>query len=237
MRHCKHDMTLEYTQIYSTFKAFLRQYKLNADYAKKVKQTWWHGFHHGLVLIGLTAPLAWVQGVKRIFISSTHSYKDYRFNRAASHPSLDESIRFFGARVTHYDYTVSRQEKVRFICQQKRILDRNISLRVCWEQRTGINCCKCEKCLRTIFAIYAENMDPNMFGFNITDTIMKDILAIMENDLEKMGLSVTWGDIAVRLEKSKYSSHLLVKSLLETDKMKKMRKKLSSKNKTSLLDH
>ena len=44
-----------------------------------------------------------------------------------------------------------------------------MKLRVCWESAGGSNCCHCEKCLRTILAIYAEGADPRDFGFDYED--------------------------------------------------------------------
>lgn len=42
-------------------------------------------------------------------------------------------------------------------------------MRVCWESTGGSNCCNCEKCWRTILALYAEGENSREYGFDYTD--------------------------------------------------------------------
>lgn len=214
---------LGYGEIESTFKAFLRDWKLNPAFASKVRDNWWHGFQHGLALLGLAAPLAWLRRSKRIFISSSFSFKDARYARAASHPSLDETLRFFGCRISHYDYTVSRSEKVAFICRQQQMLQTQIPLRVCWEVRDGRNCCRCEKCLRTIFAIHAEDRDPVDFGFPLDAARIDDIVALIGSDgFEKAFVSFRWTPFLRRLPTSRARDLPHVQALLAHPRARKL---------------
>lgn len=208
---------LNYLEIVSTFKALLKPWVLNERFGKRVKDNWWHGFQHGLGLIGLSAPLAYQLGAKRVYISSSFSFKDKRFGRAASHPSIDESVNFFGCRVTHYDYSVSRQEKVAFIVSQSKLLGVRVPLRVCWQERTGVNCCLCEKCLRTIFAIYSENAEPDNFGFDMSAEKTSEIISLIRSpdSFFRRGLSITWGDTVARLHESKFKDLPHVRALFE----------------------
>lgn len=184
--------------IESSFKTWLCYWKLN-KFAKLAKgANWWFNMQQGPALVGLCAPLAWMLKSKRVIISSSFSSKDQLYMKCGSNPLFDESLHYFGTSVQHFDFSVSRQEKVGFLCQQAVMRQTNIPLRVCWQTRTGNNCCKCEKCLRTIFAIYAEGGNPSEFGFHASQ---EEIIANVENPAFVMG--VFWIDVLIRLNTSK----------------------------------
>lgn len=183
--------------IESSFKTWLAHWKLNPFAKQAGGANWWFNMQHGAGLIGLCAPLAWSLKSKRIIISSTFSFKDTSYVLCGCNPSMDESIRYFGTTTQHYDFTVSRQDKLAFLCEEQRLRGVDIPLRVCWQERTGFNCCKCEKCLRTIFGLYAEGVDPVRFGFDAT-----------ADDLEKsigdpnFQMGAFWFDVIAKLRKS-----------------------------------
>lgn len=184
--------------IESSFKTWLAHWHLNKFSKQGGGWNWWFNQQQGAALTGLCAPLAWKLQSKRVVISSSFSYKDKIYTLCGSNPSTDESIRYFGCTVQHYDFTISRQQKLAFLCDESNLRNVDIPLRVCWKERTGFNCCKCEKCLRTIFGLYAQGADPRRFGFDAT---ADQIISYVEDPNFKMG--VFWTDIIKALRQSK----------------------------------
>lgn len=162
------DFGVEFHQVSSTFRTFLREDVLEQRVAES-GDGWWHGFQHGLGLLGHAAPLAWALGKDTTYIASSFTAADWGKYTCASDPTIDNHVRFSGARAVHDGYEFARQDKVHNIVAYSRSTGVPIKLRVCWESEGGSNCCRCEKCLRTILAIYAEGADPREFGFDYDD--------------------------------------------------------------------
>lgn len=169
--HCRDvadDFSVEFHEVASTFRTFLREDVLD----KRVSVSgdgWWHGFQHGLGILSHAAPLAWLLGKSVVYIASSFTAAEKGEYTCASDPTIDNHVRFCGTRVAHDGYELSRQDKVRSIVTYSHSTGVPIKLRVCWESEGGSNCCHCEKCLRTILAIYAEGADPREFGFDYSD--------------------------------------------------------------------
>lgn len=162
------DFGVEFHEVASTFRTFLREGVLD----KRVSESgdgWWHGFQHGLGLIGHAAPIAYALGKSTVYIASSFTAADKGQYTCASDPTIDNHVRFCGAHAVHDGYEFTRQDKVDNIVAFSRESGIPIRLRVCWESAGGSNCCHCEKCLRTILAIYAEGADPREFGFDYDD--------------------------------------------------------------------
>jgi hypothetical protein len=210
-RHEKiaNELGSNYYSIESSFKTWLAVWKLNVFAKQAGGWNWWFNLQQGSSLIGLCAPLAWKLQSKRIIISSSFSCNDEVYTPCGSNPSMDETIRYFGATSQHYDFTVSRQEKLAFLCQEASLRGVEIPLRVCWKERTGYNCCKCEKCLRTIFGILAEDAEPKLFGFDATS---EELTAYIQDPEFKMG--VFWIEVIKRLRNSSSVSLPHVKAAL-----------------------
>ena len=128
---------------------------------------WWHGFQHGIGLLGFGAVIALSEFLSRIYIASSYTLADKGSYTCASDPTIDNNVRFCGCRIIHDGYEYSRQEKIRLICRMANKLPVQPELRVCWESAGGRNCCHCEKCLRTILEIIVEGSNPSDFGFPV----------------------------------------------------------------------
>lgn len=106
----------------------------------------------GLLLHGgcLAAVGFLMQGrFNEILISSSYSYK--QLHPWGSHPLIDEKWSIESLRFIHDGCDANRMDKIKFISGNKDALDH---LRVCWAQNPGfLNCCECEKCLRTMLAL------------------------------------------------------------------------------------
>lgn len=154
--------------IKTSFRRLLDESALSSYIFPLANDIWWHGFQHGIGLIGHLAPYAFKVGLKEIYIASSFTSADKGKVKCASDPSIDNYVRFCGCGIIHDGYNSSRQEKIRAICEYSLKTGRRIHLRVCWLSTSGKNCCRCEKCYRTILAILAEKQNPNDYGFHYT---------------------------------------------------------------------
>lgn len=163
----------------TNFREVINEKELNA-LVRKSGDSWWHGFQHGASIISHAAPIAYIDGIKRTYIASSFPEKMKGCYTCASDPTIDNYIEYCGCRTIHDGYELDRQEKVRFLVSRKR-KGNPIKLRVCWEVQGGGNCCRCEKCYRTILEIVSEGEDPNDFGFVWTDSSIKQCEKDLKN--------------------------------------------------------
>lgn len=158
----------QFTTISSNLKDFINDDLVNKKLISKTGDNYWHGFQHGIGLIGLTAPLSATTGFKKLYIASTLTYEQAGKLACASDPTIDNNIRFNNTEIIHDGSEFSRQEKVTRIVSESEKSGVYPMLRVCWMHEGGENCCQCEKCLRTLFEIYVGGGKPEKYGFNIS---------------------------------------------------------------------
>lgn len=157
---------LEYYYIKSNFRKFLNERALTQLVAKNAKDSWWHGFQHGIGLIGHAAPLVPLLNIDIVYIGSTFTIREVGKVTCASDPTIDNFVKFASCKVIHDGYEFTRQDKIRNIITFTAKQNEDIELRVCWKSSGGKNCCNCEKCYRTIMGVLAEGCDPNKFGLS-----------------------------------------------------------------------
>ena len=200
--------------IHSRFREFDDVVKLTEDFRDILQTTWWYGVKHGIGLIGHAAPYAWLHGVNMVYIASSNCIEDGKV-RCASDPSIDSNVSFCGSKVFHDAFELSRQDKTNYLAQYlQEHSDTIINLRVCWKSKIGGNCSSCEKCYRTMVALWISGMDPMDFGFHYDKNIFNRIyqlIALREETLPpedwtnvKKGLRKKWDD----LEDKPYRKHL-----------------------------
>lgn len=170
----KFDLTNSFVK--SNLRTFYEYESLSEYVRKYVDDEWWHGFQHGIALLGLMSPVAYVMKFSKIYIASSFTAAYKGKYTCASDPTIDNYLKFANCGVIHDGYELNRQDKIRNICNyfKKSKVD-NIPVRVCWQSNGGENCCKCEKCTRTILGILAEKNDPSKFGFNFDDNSRKNL--------------------------------------------------------------
>ena len=156
---------VDYVTVKSGFRRFLKEDVLSQQ-VKKSNDGWWHGFQHGIGIIGHAAPVMYAFGKRIVYIASSFTAADKGKVTCASDPSIDNFVRFSGSTVIHDGYELNRLDKIKIITQFSHESGIKVPLRVCWESKGGSNCCHCEKCWRTILGIYATGTDPKEFGFN-----------------------------------------------------------------------
>ncbi|MDY2814157.1 MAG: hypothetical protein SOU03_09445 [Dorea sp.] len=151
--------------IHSSFRKFDNEGVLHKRFSRQLKDGWWHGVKHGIALLGHVAPYAYLHDITTMYIASSHCPADGKV-RCASNPLIDNSVRFGNCKVVHDGFEYSRQDKIHNIVEFNRKNNLNLPLHVCWESQSGGNCCRCEKCYRTIVGILAEEEDPSKYGFD-----------------------------------------------------------------------
>lgn len=124
---------------------------------------WWHGYQHGIAILGHAAPSAYLHRWKTVYIASSFTPDNKVI--CASDPTIDNNLQLVSTRVWHDQYESHRQQKVGSIVSYCRSQGVTPKLRVCWITSGGTNCCRCEKCQRTIFALLAEGVNPADYGF------------------------------------------------------------------------
>lgn len=171
------QFSLEYSFVKSNFRTFINYGNLSQYVRKFVNDEWWHGFQHGIGILGMMAPIAYVKGFKTLYIASSFTAEYKGKYTCASDPTIDNYLKFSSCKVVHDGYEFNRQDKIRNICNfaGKNNID-NVPIRVCWQSSGGENCCECEKCTRTIMGFLAEKKDPNKFGFNFTTQKRKKMI-------------------------------------------------------------
>lgn len=150
--------------IKSTFRIFIKESRLT-ELVHISNDNWWHGFQHGIGIIGLSAPIAFVNQINKIYIASSFTANLKGEYTCASDPTIDNFVRFCGCHIVHDGYENDRLNKVKLINDYAIKNNSSIPVRVCWESTGGSNCCKCEKCYRTILEFVSLGANPNNFGF------------------------------------------------------------------------
>lgn len=147
---------------------------------KKLKDSWWHGFQHSMSFISIAIPLCYYLGIEKIYIASSFSIGD--IGRCASYPTTDSEFEFAKmGQVFHDGFELTRQDKIKYIVDYQKKINTIFPLKVCTFNED--NCLKCEKCVRTMLGIIAENGNVKDFGFNVQGNLLDHFISIFENDI------------------------------------------------------
>lgn len=190
--------------IRSCFREFDSEHALGEKFSARLKDGWWHGVKHGIGLLGHAAPYAYLKGLSTVYIASSNCPADGPV-RCASSPNIDNHVRFANCAVVHDGYAFSRQDKVANVVNYCRSKDDRLSLHVCWESQSGGNCCKCEKCYRTMAGLLAEGADPREYGFKHTRRTVGKMQKRLVNEgaLTKFIAQSQWYHIQQRVIRNK----------------------------------
>ena len=195
--------------ISSNFRFYINENALTTKYRELLPVSWWYDVQHGAALLGHVAPIAYIKKLSTHYIPSSYTIYDKNVV-CASYPTLDEQMKFCGCRVIHDGFEKTRLEKVENICEFAENKNEKITLRVCCTERgEEENCCKCEKCYRTIGEIIALKRNPRDYGFNISDKEIKNIRKFFKKE-ELQGTSIRhWKEIQNKMiEDKKYFKKL-----------------------------
>ncbi len=164
----------DYVTIKSCFRQFLNVVPLNKKVYDKAKDSWWHGFQHGIGIIGHAAPVCYTMNRTVVYFASSNTANEKGVVTCASDPTIDNYVKFGDSQIVHDGYEFDRQDKVHNIVEYSKKTGIKIPLRVCWQSTGGKNCCQCEKCWRTILEIIAEGEEPKNYDMDYTRTQMKN---------------------------------------------------------------
>ncbi len=164
----------------SNFRTFINEESLSVI-VEKSKDGWWHGFQHGIGILSHAAPLAWINHLDKIYIASSNTANEK--TTCASDPTIDNYLHFGSSHIIHDAYELNRQQKIQTIVNYCKQTNQKIEPRVCWVSSGGENCCKCEKCIRTIFSLLAENEPVSQYGFKCTDRDLQNSKKIITDSL------------------------------------------------------
>lgn len=186
--------------VHSNFRLLVNEGKLGELVANS-GDNWWHGFQHGIALIGHAAPLAVSKRLRTVYIASSYT-PDVKVT-CASDPSIDNKVCLASTRVWHDQYECNRQQKVQHIVEYCRTTGREVMLRVCWISTGGANCNICEKCIRTIFALLAEHAEPEKFGFKGWQQYCRYSQIVVRESLNKAKILLSiWQDVQNRFRET-----------------------------------
>lgn len=188
--------------IRTALRRFIDNSELEKQYHNLINDNWWHGMQHGIGLIGNVAPYAYKHKINKIYVPSTYTKEDKHIV-CASRPEIDNMVKFGSTSVFHEGYDFNRQEKVNQISNYIKEKKDNIKLRVCYRSLEGDNCCKCEKCYRTIMAFISQKIDPNNIGLEITKEEISKIRELINSKYlsENIVVKKLWKDIQEEFKK------------------------------------
>lgn len=180
------------------FRTFLFEGKLG-NIVRESDDGWWHGFQHGIGILGQAAPISYKKHFKTIYIASS-STEETKILLAtipnannfscASDPTIDNHVKFGSTNIIHDQYEKNRQQKIQTIVNYCKKNKHEITARVCWVSRGGKNCCECEKCIRTMFSLFAENVSPKDYGFDFNNLQIEHSRDIVLNTLKTSPISL-----------------------------------------------
>lgn len=179
----KEEVDFEFVK--SNFAVLVDNKQFSVNIQKRLGDSWWHGFQHSMSFISIAIPLAYLNGVKNIYIASSFAIGGE--GKCASYATTDIEFKFatIGGCI-HDAFDMSRQEKVRYLVEYQKQSGEEYPVRVC--SFNDKNCCECEKCFRTVLEIVAENGDVHNFGFPIEESLKEHWEKLFERDLWKFGV-------------------------------------------------
>ncbi|NMH29514.1 hypothetical protein [Flavobacterium silvaticum] len=158
---------------------------------------WWANVQHGMALIGITAPLSWVEKYNTVYIASTRS-EHMEFNAWGSMPEIDNEIKWAGLKVIHDGFELRRQDKVDAIVEAVQKIGTETTIRVCYSEfkADALNCSECEKCIRTIFGVMVSGDNPNRYGFKADGSVYDKIVTTLNRGFKSRGNQFFWEEIS-----------------------------------------
>jgi len=158
-----------------------------------VNMDWWGKVQHGLALLGVTAPLSFVNGYKGVYFASSQA-DGFAWG---SHPKIDDKVRWADLFCKNDGFDLNRQKKIDLIVAFKQRTVSPFRVRVCYsELNQDLNCSRCEKCYRTILAIILAGDNPNKYGFFVDGEIYDHVFdEFRDIRTSRIGLVNLWKDI------------------------------------------
>jgi len=183
-------------------------------YDKKIHTYWYGGVSHGLALLGLCAPLTYIDKIGKLYIASTYT-KEFA-HPWGSHPDIDNKVKWTGTTVLHDGYELSRQEKLNAIAEYIKASGHKFVIRACWGTDKNANCSICEKCSRTILGLELAGIDPNEYGYDVNANTFPAMKKKIEQSqmYSRDGERFLWEDIQRHVRSDQHIPHSEAKDLI-----------------------
>ncbi len=152
-------------------------WSVSARVSNIIGATLWGGVQQIVIQTGVTAPLS-IGRFNQLIIGASNGgipYKKRHF--ISSRPQIDNNIAWADLSVENHGH-ITRQKKIKTLieymdrtgwklntCMSPSGYGHRHVLR-CEKTQEGLNCDRCEKCLRTIVGILVEGRDPSKYGYN-----------------------------------------------------------------------
>lgn len=191
---------INHSFVKSNFAQILSMNKIDKEYKNKIKDSYWHGFIHSMAFISLSIPIAFLNKISKIIIASSFTIGDSQI--CASYPTTDNEFKYAqSGHIIHDAFELNRQDKIKILVSHQKNTLNPYPIRVC--SFNDYNCCKCEKCFRTILGLIAENANINNFGFYINDNLRHYWENIINSNIALMGFNsekiIYWPHIKKRM--------------------------------------
>ncbi|WP_049925542.1 hypothetical protein [Halopiger goleimassiliensis] len=174
---------------------------LLAHYKRFVDGAWYSSVGHGLGLLGLCAPMAYVRGIEDLYVAATHwEGIDLEWG---SRPDIDDHVRWGGTRCHHDGYELTRQERIDVIAEYVRNEDPTLEVQTCNDRMDG-NCGECEKCYRTAIGLRLSGLDPTAHGYPFSSDDYDEVRRNLEAGAWELGEDerYMWADIRDRVREA-----------------------------------
>ncbi len=191
------------TDVWDTYSNLLNNKLLTREFGVI---DWWTKVSHGLMLLGLSAPLT-VEKIGTLYIAASFE-RNYKVrNGNGSHFLVNTNVSWADIQVVYDAQELAKHEKVRNVLRKNQGYCKN--LRICSpimnsgyykntrSQSHFKNCGSCQKCVERMIRLILDDIDPAENNFDLNDKVLdyaKRLLAagvinLAENDLE------LWQDI------------------------------------------
>jgi len=191
------EMGLQRTVIASNYLDILQQWALDLYFPSELQRPWYLEVAYGAIFLGLSAPLAWREGVGTVYIASSYTAENWPPD--GSYPELVEKTAWAGTHVVYDGGDEDRQEKMERIVTALRGSFPGLKLNVCTLGKDEGNCSLCEKCSRTLAGLALMGIDPVRHGFVMAANTPGRIRQTLEKNEWQLSSVKFWQEIQERV--------------------------------------
>lgn len=191
------------TDVWDTYSNLLNNKLLTREFGVR---DWWVKVSHGLMLLGLAAPLT-VEKIGTLYLAASFE-RNYKVrNGNGSHFLVNTNVSWADIQVVYDAQELAKNAKVRNVLKKNQGYCKN--LRVCSpvmnpgyykntrSQSHFKNCGSCQKCVERMIRLILEDIDPAEGNFDLNDNVLDyakrlltaGVIKLPGNDLE------LWQDI------------------------------------------
>ena len=152
---------------------------------------------HGISVASHMIPIAYQYNIPQCYIAANFSKKQSDAQYSALWPTINDPMRYGQGRFKVTLFELDRVERIALIrdyTNANPTMKGKIHLHVCWETATGKNCCRCEKCLKTLLGMKSLEMNVSDYGFFEYPNIYLNLKSKIQQG-EIQGIIFQWLDV------------------------------------------